>query len=106
MFIEMTKQERGTLKSLPTQQVSGLLLIPSPSLAQAAWKKLLKFKGQVDIVKADGWGGQVEKSVPHSNSRAHLRRPHPGACAARVEREATLVHDPHRPHWGVLELIE
>ena len=84
------KTRRGTLKSLPACQVSGFLLIPFPFLgSQAPWNKLLKCKGQVDTVEADGWGAQVgESRAPFQASGSCAEAPTPGACAARVEREA------------------
>ena len=84
------KTRRGTLKYLPARQVSGFLLIPFPFLgSQAPWNKLLKCKGQVDVVEADGWGGQVGKSrATFQASGSSAEAPTLGACAARVEREA------------------
>ena len=97
------KTRRGTLKSLPTQHVSCLLLIPFPFLgSQAPWKKLLKFKGQVDIVEADGWGGQDEKShATFQASGSSVETPPPVPVWPEWRGKRQLVHDPHRPHWGV-----
>lgn len=59
VFTETTKTTRGSLESLPAHQVSGFLLIPFLLLgSQAPWKKLLKFKGQVDMSRQMAGAGK------------------------------------------------